>query len=84
MLLERQVYDLTGNYMGYWHLSIDGHGCHHNNSEDIDANLASAAFVETLRKMGQHIEKATFTYGGKEELTPTSISVVEPKVSRSS
>lgn len=68
------------NVMGNWHISIQGLGCHHNESKDIDANLAAAEFVEHLRKMGQQIEKATFTYGGKEELTPTSISVIEPKI----
>lgn len=71
--------------MGNWAITIIGHGLHHNDSFGVapvtDANLAAADFVAHLCKIGQHIEKATFTYGGKEELTPTSISVIEPKVS---
>lgn len=70
--------------MGNWAINIQGIGCHHNENPDIDANFAAAELVERLLKMGQHIEKATFTYGAKEELTPhITISVVEPNLSRS-
>lgn len=70
--------------MGNWNLNIQGLGCHGNKSADIDVDIAAAEFIEKLRKMGQHIEKATFTFGGKQDLTPTSISDVKPKNCRSS
>lgn len=68
------------NVMGNWAINVQGIGAHHNENPDIDANAAALEFVNRLLEMGQHIEKATFTYGAKEELTPTSVLVVEPKV----
>lgn len=56
------------NVMGNWAINIQGIGCHHNENPDIDADLAAAAFFAKLREMGQHVESATFTYGGKVDL----------------
>lgn len=47
--------------MGSWQISVKGHGCHHNNREDIDADLATREFVEKLKKQGHQIKEATFT-----------------------
>lgn len=61
--------------MGNWNINIQGVGCHHNGKPEIDADLAAAAFVETLRKQGHTIEAATFTYGGKVDLLPKVVAV---------
>ena len=57
--------------MGNWNINIQGVGPHHNPNEyPQDANRMAAAFVKALKEAGHQIEKATFTHGGKEELTP--------------
>lgn len=69
--------------MGNWAINVQGIGAHHNENADIDADLAAAAFVETLRKQGHMVESATFTYGGKVDLCPRSsplVDVIEPKL----
>lgn len=50
--------------MGTWNINIKGHGCHHNGQPAIDADLATKAFVETLRKQGHGITRAEFELTG--------------------
>lgn len=55
--------------MGNWNINIQGVGCHHNAKAAIDADLALKEFVAKLKSQGHSIEKATFTYGGREDFT---------------
>lgn len=50
--------------MGTWRITIDGTGCHHNNKPEIDADLATAAFVKQLQAMGIRVEAARFEMRG--------------------
>lgn len=60
--------------MGNWNITIQGTGAHHNDSNPLaqdtirDAEKLAAEFVEKLKAVGQKVESATFTYGGREEL----------------
>jgi hypothetical protein len=54
--------------MGDWNINIQGTGCHHNQNEKIDADLASVEFVKTLKAQGHTIHDATFITGGKTDL----------------
>ncbi len=55
--------------MGNWNISIQGIGSHHNENAPQDAQRMAARFVEALAAAGQTIEVASFTSGGKEDLT---------------
>ncbi len=55
--------------MGNWHISIEGVGAHHNSSYMPDADRMAKAFVAALKAVGHHIEKASFTHGGKDDIT---------------
>lgn len=55
--------------MGDWHISIQGVGCHHNKDNPTDANRLAADFVAQLKRF-HHVTEATFTHGGKEDLSP--------------
>lgn len=57
--------------MGNWHISIEGVGFHHNTNEPRDANKMAKEFVDKLKEAGHTIIKASFTYGGSEELNKT-------------
>ena len=54
--------------MGNWHISIDGIGCHHNMHLETDANKLASKFVQELKQSGHTVSKATFTYGGADDL----------------
>ncbi|BCM89070.1 hypothetical protein IAD21_00913 [Abditibacteriota bacterium] len=62
--------------MGNWNINIQGLGCHHNNNPEIDADMAAADFVKTLKSQGHTIQSATFTYGGTVDLfgAPTQMA----------
>ncbi len=54
--------------MGNWHISIEGIGSHHNQALDEDANKLAAKFVKELKQEGHKVTKASFTYGGTDNL----------------
>lgn len=54
--------------MGMWNISIEGVGAHHNKEYPLDADRMAQAFVKQLREAGHIVEKASFTYGGREVL----------------
>jgi len=54
--------------MGNWVLHIEGTGAHHNNRPDIDANEKAKEFVHELIGIGQTVESATFTAGGRDNV----------------
>lgn len=56
--------------MGCWNINIQGVGAHHNTNYDKDANVMAQKFVNELRAAGHHVESATFTHGGKDEIMP--------------
>ena len=51
--------------MGYWNITINGMGNHHNNGSPNDADVLFNRFVEDLRKAGQTIDYAGMTHGGR-------------------
>jgi len=53
--------------MGNWNISIEGIGIHHNKVEK-DANEMARKFVKALKEAGHNVNKASFTYGGAEDL----------------
>lgn len=53
--------------MGNWNINIQGVGMHHNGKPQ-DANEMAKKFAESLKEAGHHIEHATFTNGGKDDL----------------
>ena len=55
--------------MGNWNVSIQGMGAHHNHDNPTDADRMAKTFVDLLRKAGHSIESASFTHGGKVDLT---------------
>lgn len=57
--------------MGNWNINIQGVGAHHNTDHENDANKMTKKFVNDLKAAGHHIEGATFTHGGKDDMTPT-------------
>lgn len=59
--------------MGNWHISIEGVGCHHNNNWEKDADKMTKDFVKELKKAGHSISKASFTYGGSEDVNELPI-----------
>ncbi len=56
--------------MGNWHISIQGVGCHHNNNAEYDVDRLVREFVQTLKIHGHIIERADFTFGAREDVTP--------------
>jgi hypothetical protein len=52
--------------MGNWVITIQGTGCHHNGKPEIDADLKFKEVVKELKTMGQTIDHASITYGGRE------------------
>ena len=60
--------------MGNWAINIQGVGSHHNKALENDANRLSRKFVRELKKAGHHIERADFTFGGKEDLLDESVA----------
>lgn len=54
--------------MGNFAINIQGVGCHHNQDNPTDADRMSADFVQKLVEAGHHIESATITFGGKQDL----------------
>jgi hypothetical protein len=55
--------------MGFWNITIRGTGCHHNGRPDIDADLAAAELVKTLKAQGATITAASFTTGSDYDLS---------------
>ena len=64
--------------MGNWNINIQGIGCHHNENLPEDAQRMAAAFVEQLKKAGHTVESATFTSGGKLDLTDKENNFLKP------
>lgn len=60
--------------MGNWNINIQGVGAHHNPDYDKDANKMAKKFVDDLKEAGHHIEGATFTHGGKEDIAPATVT----------
>jgi len=65
--------------MGSWIIEVEGHGCHHNKREDIDADLAFKDFVERLKTQGHTLKRATFSLTGQQDdMLATSPTPSEP------
>lgn len=45
--------------MGYWRITISGHGGHHNGRPD-DAEALARGLVEDMRETGHHVAEAEF------------------------
>ena len=58
--------------MGNWVIHIEGTGSHHNSRADIDANEKAKEFVHELIGIGQSVESATFTAGGRDNVMPVT------------
>lgn len=56
--------------MGNWVMHIEGTGAHHNGNSAADANEKVKEFVHELLGIGQTVESATFTAGGRESVLP--------------
>jgi hypothetical protein len=55
--------------MGFWNITIQGMGIHHNHpADEKDANRMAKEFVQSLRQAGHSISSATFTCGGSEDV----------------
>jgi hypothetical protein len=55
--------------MGNWNINIEGIGPHHNPDDyPKDANRMAAEFVKRLKEAGHTVSRASFTYGGTEDL----------------
>lgn len=54
--------------MGNCTITIHLTGSHHNDDYHKDANRMSVRFVEELMAAGHHVEGASFTSGGREDL----------------
>lgn len=57
--------------MGDWTITIHGMGAHHNGKE-CDADYLAQELVHELRRQGQQIKDAKFTFGGCKELAVKS------------
>jgi len=62
--------------MGNWAVTIIGTGAHHNKGYregqenfEGDANQILKETVEKLKAVGQNVEHASFTHGGRDVLT---------------
>lgn len=56
--------------MGNWNLSIEGIGAHHNGIHN-DVDSLAKQFVKILLEKGHTVTKASFTYGGAENIKET-------------
>lgn len=56
--------------MGNWVIHIEGTGAHHNSNAGADANEKAKEFVHELIGIGQTVESATFTAGGRDNVMP--------------
>jgi|GEM_PF-5534687 len=56
--------------MGNWAITIIGTGAHHNVDFGGDANKIFKDTVNKLKKAGQNVEHASFTYGGRDMEKP--------------
>lgn len=56
--------------MGNWVIHIEGTGAHHNSNAASDANEKAKEFVHELIGIGQSVESATFTAGGRDNVMP--------------
>jgi hypothetical protein len=54
--------------MGNFSINIQGVGCHSNQDNPTDADRMAADFVKSLVEAGHHIESASITHGGKQDL----------------
>lgn len=58
--------------MGNFSIHIQGVGAHHNPGDNPqDADRMAAEFAERLKSAGHHVEHASITFGGKQELIRT-------------
>lgn len=55
--------------MGCWTITIQGIGAHHNVDNEGDANKITEKFVKELVLAGHNVQSASFTHGGRDELT---------------
>ncbi|HLA60950.1 MAG TPA: hypothetical protein VK626_01770 [Nitrospiraceae bacterium] len=58
--------------MGNWVIHIEGTGSHHNSNPASDANEKAKEFVHELIGIGQTVESATFTAGGRDNVMPVT------------
>lgn len=64
--------------MGNWNISIEGVGAHHNTDYPKDANKMAESFAVALKDAGHKVTKATFTFGGAQDLAePNVIGVIK-------
>ena len=54
--------------MGNWNISIQGTGCHHNKTNETDAQRMALKFVTELNAAGHSLCDARFTYGSTDDL----------------
>jgi len=54
--------------MGYWNITIEGTGAHHNKKHADDANRLAAEFVQKLRDAGHTVSHASFTHSGRDDI----------------
>jgi hypothetical protein len=62
--------------MGNWNINIQGIGSHHNKDPKVDADLAAANFVKTLKSQGHIIQNATFTFGAYNDLLAQDVRTI--------
>lgn len=55
--------------MGDWNITIQGTGAHHNPDNEGDADRMAKKFVQELEEAGHTIDSATFTHGGRDDLS---------------
>ena len=58
--------------MGNWTINIQGIGVHHNKDLPGDAQRIALACVRQLEAAGHHVDSATFTSGGADNLIQPS------------
>jgi hypothetical protein len=54
--------------MGYWNITVNGIGAHHNQDYEKDANKMFAKFIADMKAAGHQISVATFTYGSRDTI----------------
>jgi hypothetical protein len=65
--------------MGNWTITIVGTGAHHNKDYEGDADKIFKETVEKLKEVGQNVEHASFTYGGRNMEKPNFESFSRPE-----
>jgi len=65
--------------MGNWAITIIGTGAHHNKDHAGDANKIFKKVVDELKEVGQNVERASFTHGGRDVENPNFNSYYPPQ-----